>query len=46
MTYVITDNIYVTLDMSASLMTGDAADSPISISDDQYFVGTMIAYRF
>ena len=46
MTYVITDNIYVTLDAKASLISGDAAKSPISLSDDQYFFGSVIAYRF
>lgn len=44
-TYVITDNLYATLNLNTSLLFGDAADSPLSISDDQYFVGTMIAYR-
>ena len=46
MTYVITDNVYVTLDLKASLISGDAAKSPISLSDDQYFVGSVLAYRF
>ena len=36
-TFVVTDNIYFTLDARASLISGDAAKSPISLSDDQYF---------
>ena len=44
-TYVITNNLYLTMNLNASLLIGDAGDSPISISDDQYFVGTIIAYR-
>ena len=46
MTFVITDNIYATLEVKASLISGDAAKSPISLSDDQYFFGSVIAYRF
>jgi len=46
MTYVIMDNIYVTLEAKASLLGGDAATSPISLSDDQYFFGSVLAYRF
>ena len=45
MTYVITDNIYVTLEAKASLLSGDASTSPISLSDDQYFFGSVLAYR-
>lgn len=44
--YIVTDNIFVTLDARASLLMGDAASSPISVSDDQYFFGTTVAYRF
>jgi outer membrane protein len=41
-----TDNIYVSFDLRATLLMGSAADSPLSVSDDQYFVGTMVGYRF
>ena len=44
--FIVTDNIFFTLDARATLLMGDAASSPISLSDDQYFFGTVIGYRF
>ena len=41
-----TDQIFISGVIRATLLIGDAADSPISQSDGQYFVGTILGYRF
>ena len=44
--YDITKSVYVAFDARANLLIGDAADSPLSESDTQFFGGAMLGYRF
>ncbi len=44
--YDVTRNVYVAFDARANLLLGDAADSPLSESDTQFFGGAMLGYRF
>jgi len=41
-----TDRIFISGVIRGTLLIGDAADSPISQSDGQYFFGTIFGYRF
>ena len=42
----VTDRIFISGMIRGTLLIGDAADSPISQSDGQYFFGTILGYRF
>jgi outer membrane scaffolding protein for murein synthesis (MipA/OmpV family) len=42
----LTDRIFISGVIRGTLLIGDAADSPISQSDGQYFFGTIFGYRF
>ena len=44
--YNFTDNWFLSGMIRAALLFGDAADSPVSQSDGQYYVGTLLGYRF
>jgi len=44
--YNFTENWFMSGMLRGALLFGDAADSPISQSDGQYYVGTVLGYRF
>ncbi len=44
--YNFSDRVFVSTVLRGSLLMGDAADSPISQADGQYFLGTVFGYRF
>lgn len=44
--YDINREVFVSLDLRANLLLMDAADSPISQNDPQFFGGVMLGYRF
>ncbi len=44
--YDVSREVFVSLDISGSLLVMDAADSPISVNDPQFFGGVMVGYRF
>lgn len=44
--YMLTPQAYLTLDSRISLLLGDAAGSPLSTDDVQYFLGSVVGYRF
>lgn len=44
--YLVTPNVYVTLDTRMSVLLGDAATSALTTEDLQYFLGTLVGYRF
>ncbi|MBM3518760.1 MAG: MipA/OmpV family protein, partial [Alphaproteobacteria bacterium] len=44
--YLVTPNVYVTLDTRVSILLGDAAASALTTEDLQYFLGTVVGYRF
>tara|TARA_B100001123_G_C15328676_1_gene1030458 strand:- start:2050 stop:2835 length:786 start_codon:yes stop_codon:yes gene_type:complete len=44
--FMITPNAYMTLDSRLSLLLSDAANSPLSVDDIQYSLGSIIGYRF
>ena len=44
--YSLTDRIYLTLDPRITLLQGDASQSALTNEDVQYFLGTLIGYRF
>jgi len=44
--YNFSDRVFVSSVLRGTLLIGDAADSPISQSDGQYFFGTIFGYRF
>ena len=44
--YMLTPQAYLALDSRVSLLLGDAAGSPLSVDDVQYFLGSVVRYRF
>jgi outer membrane protein len=44
--YSLTDRVYITIDPRISLLQGDAALSQLTDDDVQYFLGSLIGYRF
>lgn len=44
--YNFSDRVFISGVLRGTLLIGDAADSPISQSDGQYFFGTIFGYRF
>ena len=44
--YNISERVFVSGMIRGTLLIGEAADSPISQSDGQYFFGTLFGYRF
>ena len=44
--YSLTDRLYITLDPRITLLQGDASKSALTNDDVQYFIGTLVGYRF
>ncbi len=44
--YSLTDRVYITVDPRITLLQGDASKSTLTNDDVQYFLGTLIGYRF
>lgn len=44
--YNFTENWFLSGILRGALLVGDAADSPVSQSDGQYYFGTVLGYRF
>jgi outer membrane protein len=44
--YSFTDNWFMSGILRGALLMGDAADSPVSQADGQYYFGTVLGYRF
>ncbi len=44
--YALTERAYITLDPRISFLQGDASKSALTNDDVQYFIGTLIGYRF
>ena len=44
--YSLSERLYITLDPRISVLQGDAATSALTNDDVQYFLGTLVGYRF
>ena len=44
--FMFSERVYGTLDTCVSLLLGDAAQSPLTVDDLQYFLGSVVGYRF
>ncbi|MEQ9640837.1 MAG: MipA/OmpV family protein [Alphaproteobacteria bacterium] len=44
--YDVTRDVFVSADLRGNLLLMDAADSPLSVNDPQFFGGVMVGYRF